>query len=111
MQTQKRLGDLIALRKWAGASPETLFWLGRLLRDEGVDLVSASAAQFERGTAVYAEADANVVVVQALMARHHILRLPVLERGKLIGIVDLVEVALRGTEDEPDTPPPLASAS
>lgn len=113
MQTRKLVGDLVALRKWSGASKETLEWLGRLLSQEGIDLTTASEAELARGTSVYATADADLVEVQRLMARHHILRLPVVADGRLIGIVDLVELALRASDDEPDSdePPPLADAS
>ena len=111
MQTIKRLGDVVALRKWSGASKETLEWLGRLLCEEGIELTAASQAELARGSAVYATVDAELVEVQRLMARHHILRLPVLSDGSLVGIVDLVELALRASDDEPDTTPPLADAS
>ena len=111
MQTTKRLGDVIALQKWAGASPETLQWLGDLMSEEGIDLMTASRDQLRRGSAVYASVNADLVLVQSLMARHHILRLPVLDGGKLVGIVGLVELALRTEIDEQETPPPLASAS
>ena len=115
MQTRKNLGDLVALRKWSGASKETLEWLGHLLSDEGIDLTSATEDELARGTAVYATTDADLVEVQRLMARHHILRLPVLSDGSLVGIVDLVELALRASDDDDrdtDGPPPtLADAS
>jgi CBS domain-containing protein len=111
MNTAKRLGDVVALQKWSGASPDTLQWLGTLMSEEGIDLTRATVAQLKRGTAVYATVDADLIKVQRLMARHHILRLPVLDGGKLVGIVDLVELALRSSADQPKSPPPLASAS
>jgi CBS domain-containing protein len=108
MQTIKRLGDVVALQRWPGASTETLQWLGRLMSEEGIDLTLATADQLERGSAVYATVEADVNEVQRLMAHHHILRLPVVDGGKLVGIVDLVELALRASGQDPE--PPLAAA-
>jgi CBS domain-containing protein len=109
MQTRRRLGEVVALKRWSGPSGESLQWLGRLMRDEGIDITEATADQLERGSPVYATVDADVVDVQRLMARHHILRLPVVDDGRLVGIVDLVELALRSSRDGSE-PPSAASA-
>jgi CBS domain-containing protein len=80
------------------------------MADEGVDITTATADQLERGSAVYATVDADVVEVQRLMAHHHILRLPVIDGSRLVGIVDLVELALRSGSDGTE-PPTAASAT
>lgn len=108
MQTRKRLGEVVALQKWSGTSRESLQWLGRLMSDEGVDITEATADQLGRGSPVYATVDADVVEVQRLMAHHHILRLPVVDGSRLVGIVDLVELALRASND--GTEPPAAAS-
>ncbi len=95
MMRNRSLLDVMATRRWTGTAPETLEWLGALLREEGVDLTQATASDLARGTPVYAEAGADLMEIQRLMARNHIRRLPVLQEGKLLGVVDLVEIALR----------------
>ena len=49
----------------------------------------------ERGTPVYAQSDADVLEVQRLMAKNHIRMLPVVKDGRVLGVVDLVELAMR----------------
>jgi CBS domain-containing protein len=87
------VGDVVARAGW-DASPGAWAGLGRLLRSEGVDLSSATACDLARGTPVYVEADACVLEVQRMMARYHIRSVPVLRAAEVIGIVDLVELAL-----------------
>ncbi len=99
MKARTKLSEVVATRKWAGASTQTLAWLGSLLEKEGVDLLEASVSELARGTPVYADANADVLEVQRLMARNHILRLPVVDQGKLLGIIDLVEIALRAEQN------------
>jgi hypothetical protein len=97
------IGDTLDGARWKGSSPEALEWLGRLLKDEGVDLLTADEGQLRRGTPVYVHMDAEVVDVQRLMARYHIRMLPVVEDGRVAGLVDLVELAMRddlGPDDE-----------
>jgi CBS domain-containing protein len=80
------------------------------MSEEGVDITAATADQLERGSAVYATVDADVDEVQRLMAHHHILRLPVIDGSRLVGIVDLVELALRAAGPEPEPPSAASSA-
>lgn len=83
-------------------SEEAAGWLGSLLRSEGVDLMSSDQVTLTRGTPVYVHADADVVEVQTRMARLHIRMLPVLRDGEVVGMIDLVDLAMR--EDlEPET--------
>ena len=64
--------------------------------------MAADSADLERGTPVYVDADADVLDVQRLMAKNHIRVLPVVRDGKVQGVVDLLELAMR--EDlAPDT--------
>ena len=86
--------DVVASSAWADPESETLRWLARLLRDEGVDLMSATSRELQRGTPVYVKGDADVVTVQRLMAQNHIRSLPVVDCGRLVGVVDLVELAM-----------------
>lgn len=88
--------------RWKGSSPEALEWLGRLLAEEGIDLLEADEGELERGTPVYCQRDADVIVVQRLMARFHIRMLPVVDDGKVAGLVDLVELAMREDLDPND---------
>jgi CBS domain-containing protein len=88
------IGDLVgAGGGWADVSTSTLEWLGALLADEGVDIMEATAAQLDRGTPVYVRGDADVGEVQRRMARRHIRRLPVVQNGQLVGLIDLLELA------------------
>lgn len=70
-------------------------WLGALLVEEGVDLLSVGEGGLDRGTPVYVHADADIVEVQRRMALNHIRMLPVVKGGAVIGVVDIVELALR----------------
>ncbi len=85
---------MVGASSWTDRDSDTLQWLARLLRDEGLDLMDATSSELERGTPVYVDGDADIVEVQRLMARNHIRSLPVLERSRLVGVVDLVELAL-----------------
>jgi CBS domain-containing protein len=93
MKRELLIGELVAPGGWADVSPETLEWLGELLADEGVDLMHATDAQLERGTPVYVRGDAAAVEVQRRMAQRHIRRVPVVEDGQLVGLIDLLELA------------------
>jgi len=110
MQTSKRLGDVVASRRWSGAPAGSLQWLGDLMAQEGTDITQATTDQLDRGSAVYATVDAELDEVQRLMARHHILRLPVVDGTKLVAILDLVELALRSDAEDTDGQPPSAAA-
>ena len=74
---------------------ETSAFLAGLLRREGVDLAHVTECDLVRGTPVYVEADADVHLVQGLMARYHIRSLPVIGKEGFIGLVDLIELALQ----------------
>jgi predicted transcriptional regulator len=89
------VGDVVASARWADPSSHTLRWLARLLREEGVNLVAATTSELARGTPVWVDASADVVEVQRLMAHNHIRSVAVLENGAMVGMVDLVDLALR----------------
>lgn len=88
-----KIRDCVA-SAWADASPQTGRWLALLLQREGTDLSEATGAELARGTPVYVHGDAEVIDVQRLMARNHIRRVPVVDGEELVGLVDLVELAL-----------------
>ena len=85
---------MVSAGSWSERDSDTLKWLARLLRDEGVDLTTATSIELERGTPVYVDGQADVVLVQRLMAQNHIRSLPVVDGGRLVGVVDLVDLAL-----------------
>ena len=87
------VGEVVASQGWAYAFPEALEGPARLLLEEGVDLLAATTCELARGTPIYVRASADVVSVQRCMAQHHIRSVPVLAAGRLIGCVDLVELA------------------
>jgi CBS domain-containing protein len=89
------IGDLLASGGFDASSPESREWLVKLLRDEGVNLLEAEAEQLERGTPVYVHGEADVIEVQRLMAQNHIRVLPVVRGDEIVGLVDLVELAMR----------------
>ncbi len=91
--------DVIGTTDWSEGSTSTMEWLASLLRDEGVDLMQASEDELTRGTPVFVEAAAGVDEVQRRMAQKHIRRLPVVEDGRLVGIVDLIDLALHSDQD------------
>jgi CBS domain-containing protein len=72
---------------------------GRILLEEGVDLLAADLAGLKRGTPVYVSADADVNDVQRRMAMKHIKLLPVLKDGDVVGLVDLVDLVRMQSED------------
>jgi len=75
------------------AHTETMDRLGRLLYDEGVNLMQVAEDQLARGTPVYVDAEAAAIEVQRRMAQFHIRRLAVVGDGTLLGIVDLMDLA------------------
>jgi CBS domain-containing protein len=97
------VGEVVAAKSWADSSSDVFEWSARCLRNDGVDLVAATRGQLARGTPVYVEASADVLQVQRLMATNHIRSVPVLDNGSVVGVVDLVELALMtdATEDGP----------
>jgi CBS domain-containing protein len=103
------VGDVVASARAADPAPSTLRWLARLLRSEGVNLVDATTCELGRGTPVWVDARADVVDVQRLMAVNHIRSLPVLEGGEFVGVLDLVDLALRDDLAEGNGPNAAAS--
>lgn len=76
---------------------------GRILLQEGVDLLAADDGVLKRGTPVYVDADADVNEVQRQMALRHIKLLPVLKDGEVVGLVDLVDlVRMQSTDGSGD---------
>jgi CBS domain-containing protein len=73
---------------------DSRLWPVKLLRAEGVDLMEATDLELRRGTPVYVHADAEVIEVQRRMAHNHIRVLPVMNGDEVIGIIDLVDIAL-----------------
>lgn len=94
-----RVRDVIGSSDWSEGQSSTMEWLASLLQDEGVDLMQASEAELVRGTPVFVEAAAGVNEVQRRMAQKHIRRLPVVEDGCLVGIIDLVDLAMHSDEN------------
>jgi CBS domain len=88
------VGEAIAANRWVESGAGTLEWLAEFLHREGVNLMDLCPQDFERGTPVYVDARADIVEVQRLMARNHIRTLPIVESDRLLGVLDLVEVAL-----------------
>ena len=72
---------------------------GRLLIEEGVDLLRADEAKLKRGTPVYVDAGADVNEVQRRMALKHIKLLPVLSDGEVVGLVDLMDLVRMQADD------------
>ena len=96
------VGEVVAAHRWADPASNAFEGSARVLLEEGVDLLAASSRELARGTPIYVQASADVGAVQRRMAQSHIRSVPVLEDGKLIGCVDLVELALLA---EPLAPP------
>lgn len=87
--------EMLAGDLWSEDRTEASAWLARLLVTEGVDLMAAAGSELARGTPVYARADAEVVEVQRAMALNHIRLLPIVKEDEVIGVLDLVELAMR----------------
>ncbi len=83
---------------WWADAPSEEHRLALLMQQEGIDLKDASGKELARGTPIYVLGDTDLIEVQRLMARNHIRRLPVIDGGELIGIVDLVDLALSDQE-------------
>lgn len=59
----------------------------------GTDPASATVSNLMSSQVVYATPDMDVSEAADLMSRHRIRRLPVLEGGRLVGIVSMADVA------------------
>jgi CBS domain-containing protein len=79
---------------------DTMDWLARLLYEEGINLMEATEGELARGTPVYVDAHVPALEVQRHMAQFHIRRLAVVGEGTLVGIVDLVDLAMRESGDQ-----------
>ena len=89
-----RVREVITSKPWVDPSSDALEWLASLLQTEGVDLMQATFTELQRGTPVYVDGEADVLEVQRLMARNHIRSIPVVSAGRVIGIIDLLELAM-----------------
>jgi CBS domain-containing protein len=97
----KKVSEVITSKPWVDPSSDGLEWLASLLQSEGVDLMCATFTELQRGTPVYVDGDADVLEVQKLMARNHIRSLPVVSSGSVIGIIDLLELAMMDEDLQP----------
>jgi len=97
----RKVSEVITSKPWVDPSSDGLEWLATLLQSEGVDLMCATFTELQRGTPVYVDGDADVLEVQSLMARNHIRSLPVVSAGSVIGIIDLLELAMMDEDLEP----------
>ena len=61
--------------------------------------MTAPSSELDRGTPVYVEAGADVNEVQRRMAMSHIRSVPVVDQGYLLGLVDLMDLAMLDPED------------
>jgi CBS domain-containing protein len=75
---------------------------GKILLEEGLDLLEADSALLKRGTPVYVDAGADVTEVQRQMALKHIKLLPVLRGGEVVGLVDLVDLVRMQSQEGGD---------
>jgi CBS domain-containing protein len=90
----RKVSEVIPSKPWVDPSSDGLEWLASLLQTEGVDLMRATFTELQRGTPVYVDGDADVLEVQRLMARNHIRSLPVVSAGTVVGVIDLLELAM-----------------
>jgi CBS domain-containing protein len=93
-QPTRKVSEVVTSKPWVDPDSDTLEWLAELLHSEGVDLMAATFIQLQRGTPVYVDGEADVLEVQRLMARNHIRSLPVVQDDRVIGIIDLLELAM-----------------
>lgn len=88
---------------------EPLAALGRLVRAEGVDLLDARPDELARGTPVYVDGGADLLAVQRRMAECHVRRVLVVRGDDVVGILDLVELALGDACSRADAGPPVVA--
>lgn len=90
---RRRVGEVMDSSRWTGEA-EMREGLAEHLRTEGKNLMSATCGDLKRGTPVYVDASADLYEVQRRMSLSHIRRIPVVAGGRLVGLLDLVDVAL-----------------
>ncbi len=70
--------------------------LAKLLLDQGVDLMTEDdPTALRRGTPVYVHTTADPKQVERRMLEGHVRMLFIVERGAVVGVVDLADLALR----------------
>ncbi|MCU1380751.1 MAG: hypothetical protein JWN29_3734 [Acidimicrobiales bacterium] len=67
---------------------------------EGCDPESVRAGEYEQGTPVWVNADADEDEVLQLMEEHRIRRLPVIDESRLVGMISEADVVRRLPEDK-----------
>ena len=70
---------------------------------QGVDLATTSVGDVFSEDLVSVEPDKELEEALQLMARHQVRRLPVVENGRLVGIVAQADIALSLSDDEKKT--------
>jgi CBS domain-containing protein len=70
---------------------------------EAADLATTSVGDVYSQDLISVEPDKNLEEALRLMARHQVRRLPVVEDGRLVGIVAQADIALTLSEDEQKT--------
>jgi CBS domain-containing protein len=70
---------------------------------QGVDLATTSVGDVFSEDLISVEPDKELEEALQLMARHQVRRLPVVENGRLVGIVAQADIALSLSEDERKT--------
>jgi CBS domain-containing protein len=70
---------------------------------EAADLATTSVGDVHSRDLISVEPDKDLEEALRLMARHQIRRLPVVEDGRLVGIVAQADIALTLSEDEKKT--------
>jgi hypothetical protein len=82
----------VVSREWAEISKFSSF--ASLLREHGVNLgrIDPTELPLERGTPIYAEADADFTTVERRMVLAHVRLLFVLDEQRILGVIDLVDL-------------------
>jgi CBS domain-containing protein len=70
---------------------------------DGLNPIDMSVQDFLSPNAICIEPDASVDEARKLMSEHQIRRLPVVEKGKLVGILSIGDVAIRDRDDKEAT--------
>lgn len=91
-----KVAKAISIR-WADSEDLGNRRLAAALRRDGTDLTKAVISSLSRGTPLYVESSADVIEVQLRMARAQCGMLPVLERGVVVGLIDLEDLSAIGS--------------